>query len=61
MLLLMHLNEEKANYVLKELHERICGSHVTKASLAFKALGNGYFWLTMKADALDLVKRCDKC
>ena len=59
--LLIWLNEEEANYVLKELHEMISKSHVADASLTFKALRNRYFWLTMKVYALDLVKSCNKC
>ena len=54
--LLLCLNKEKANYVLKELHEGLCESHVTGTSLALKALWNGYSWLTMKALTLDLEK-----
>ena len=61
MLLLMCLDDEEVNYMLRELYEGICRSHVAGTSLACKTIRNGYFWLTMKADALDLVKRCDKC
>ena len=61
MSLLMCLNKEKASYVLKELHERIYGSHVTRASLTLKALRNGHFWPTMKANTLKLVRSYDQC
>ena len=47
---LMCINEEEANYVLRDLHEGICGSYVTGMSLALKALRNGYFWPIMKVD-----------
>ena len=60
MLLPMCLNGEEANYILRKLHEDICGSHVARTSSALKALRNEYFLSTMKADALDLVRRCDK-
>ena len=46
------LNEEELNYMLRELHDGICGSHVAKTTLALKALRNSYFWPTMKVDAL---------
>ena len=46
--------------MLRELYESIYESHVARTSLALKALWNGYFWPTLKANALDLVKRCDK-
>ena len=47
--------------MLRELHEGIYGSHVARPTLAIKDLRNDNFWPTMKANALDLVKRCDKC
>ena len=56
----MCLNEDGANCALRELHEGIYGSRVVGASLALKALKNGYFWPTMKAYAFELVKKCDK-
>ena len=59
--LLMCLNEEEAEYVLRDLHEGICGSHAIGSSIAFKASRNDYFLPTMKVDALNLVKGCDKC
>ena len=58
--LLMCLNKEEANYVLQEMHERICECHVVGTSIALKALRNGYFWPTIKANALNLI-RCNKC
>ena len=58
--LLMCLNEEEAEHVLRELHEGIYGSHARRISLALKALRNGYFWPTMKAGILNLVKSYDK-
>ena len=59
--LLMCLNEEELDYVARELHEWIYESHMAGMSLAFKTLKSGYFSPTMKADALDLVKRLEKC
>ena len=43
MSLLMCLNDEEVEYVLRELHEGIYGSYVGGTSLALKALRNGYF------------------
>ena len=59
--LLMFLNKGEADYVLRDLHEGICKIHAVGTSLTLKALKNKYFWLTKKADTLDLVRRCDKC
>ncbi|XP_075655047.1 uncharacterized protein LOC142625245 [Castanea sativa] len=54
-------NKEEANYVLREIHEGICGNHAGARSLTGKALGVGYYWPTLQKDAYDLVKACDKC
>ncbi|XP_056698721.1 uncharacterized protein [Spinacia oleracea] len=39
----------------------LCSSHIGGRALAEKALRTGYYWPTLKEDALNLVKRCDKC
>ena len=55
------LDPEEAAYVLKEIHEGICGSHLAGTSVALKAIRSGYYWPRMKQDALRLVQSCDKC
>ncbi|XP_075662964.1 uncharacterized protein LOC142632448 [Castanea sativa] len=40
------VNEEKAKYILEEIHEGICGDHAGPRSLVH---------------ARELVKKCDKC
>ncbi|XP_056695656.1 uncharacterized protein [Spinacia oleracea] len=52
---------EKGHEVLEDLHQGLCSSHIGGRALAEKALRTGYYWPTLKEDALDLVKRCDKC
>ncbi|GFZ01679.1 hypothetical protein Acr_15g0002880 [Actinidia rufa] len=59
--LLKCLRPEEAEYVLKEIHEGICGNHSGARSLAKKTIRQGYFWPTMERDATAYVKRCDKC
>ena len=54
-------SSEEANYVLRKIHEGICGNHVGARSLVGKALKAGYYWLTLQKDAHDLVRACDKC
>ncbi|KAL2462231.1 Gypsy retrotransposon integrase-like protein 1 [Abeliophyllum distichum] len=55
------LRPTEAKEVLFEIHARICSNHQGAATLAFKALRQGYYWPTMKKDARDLVKKCDAC
>ena len=57
--LLRYLNLEEANYVLREIHEGICG--LPGASIALKAIRLGYYWPRMKEEALQFVQSYDKC
>ena len=52
---------EDANYVLREVHERVCGNHIGARALAGKVLRQGYYWLTMLKDAIGLVRKCKVC
>uniref|UniRef100_A0A2N9G674 Uncharacterized protein n=1 Tax=Fagus sylvatica TaxID=28930 RepID=A0A2N9G674_FAGSY len=45
----------------REIHEGICGSHTGGRSLAHRALTQGYWWPYMQKDAVDYVRKCDKC
>ncbi|GFS37212.1 hypothetical protein Acr_00g0050680 [Actinidia rufa] len=59
--LLRCLRPEEAEYVLREIHESICGNHSGARSLAKKTIRQGYFWPTIERDAAAYIKRCDKC
>ena len=50
-----------ADYVLREVHEGICGNHIGARALAGKALRQGYYWPTMLRDAIELVRKCKIC
>ena len=55
------VDEEEAQYILAEIHQGICGDHAGLKSLVNKAIRIGYFWPTMQVDAMELVKKCDRC
>ena len=59
--LLRCVDDEEADYVLREIHEGICGNHSGARTLAFKALRQGYFWPTMHQDAKRMAKNCKTC
>ena len=52
---------EDTEYVLREVHEGICGNHIGARTLAGKVLRQGYYWPTMLKDATNLVRRCRIC
>ena len=58
---LKRVDNDEAKYILKEIHEGICGDHAGPRSLVSKVIRIDYFWPTMQVDAVELVKKCDKC
>ena len=50
-----------ADYVLREVHEGVCGNHIGARALAGKVLRQGYYWPTMLRDATNLVRKCKIC
>ena len=61
MLYLKCVDEEEAKYILEEIHEGVYRDHAGPRSLVSKVIKTGYFWPTMQVDAMELIKRCDKC
>ncbi|XP_074374255.1 uncharacterized protein LOC141714647 [Apium graveolens] len=59
--LLRCLNTKEQRQALEAVYEGICGEHLAGRSLAFKILRQGFFWSTLKADAINYAKRCVQC
>ena len=55
------VGKEDANYILREIHEGVCGNHIGARTLAGKTLRQGYYWPTMLKDAIELVRKCKVC
>ena len=55
------LGIEEVNYVMREVHEGICGNHSRSRSLVHKLVRVVFYWPTMQADAEAYVRACDKC
>ena len=53
--------KEDADYVLREVHEGVCGNHIRARALAGKVLRQGYYWPTMRRDVTELVRKCKVC
>jgi hypothetical protein len=55
------LAPKDANYVLREVHEGICGNHSGAKALVHKLTRAGYFWPSTLKDATNYVRACNKC
>ena len=47
--------------ILEEIHEGECGVQIEGRTLAAKALRTGYYWPTLRSNAIEMVRKCDKC
>ncbi|XP_055960363.1 uncharacterized protein LOC126668480 [Mercurialis annua] len=50
------LTAEEGEYVLREIHEGICGAHIAPRMLAKKAVLQGYYWPLMVRQAEEIKK-----
>ncbi|KAL0433557.1 UNVERIFIED_CONTAM: hypothetical protein Slati_2690000 [Sesamum latifolium] len=58
-MLLKCLDNELAEYMLKEIHGGSCGNHPGGRSLSQQITRQGYFWPTMVTDAMEFSKTCE--
>lgn len=56
-----YLSKEEGMMVLREAHGGGCSEHAEARSLARKVVRSGFYWPTMKEDAIDLVWKCVVC
>ncbi|XP_040995989.1 uncharacterized protein LOC121242153 [Juglans microcarpa x Juglans regia] len=59
--LLRCISFEKAQYVLAEVHERICSDNSRGKMLAGKVMRAEYYWPRALWDAKEYVRNCKKC
>ena len=55
------LNSSKAQEMIAEVHEGICGSHQGAKTLSRRILRAGFWWPTIEEDTMKYVRKCDKC
>ncbi|XP_076936841.1 uncharacterized protein LOC143604159 [Bidens hawaiensis] len=60
-LLLRCVDAEESNYVIREIHEGICGLHVGPRMVVAKIMNAGYYWPGMHMDAVKEIRKYDAC
>ncbi|RDX95323.1 Tf2-9, partial [Mucuna pruriens] len=55
--LLQCIESEEAQYVVKEVHERVRDTHIGGRALANKIARAGYYWSTLKNDCVEYVSK----
>ncbi|XP_022004513.1 uncharacterized protein LOC110902081 [Helianthus annuus] len=59
--LLRCVDPQDANYLIREIHEGICGIHAGPRMVVAKIMSAGYYWPGMHVDALKELRKCDSC
>ncbi|XP_022041872.1 uncharacterized protein LOC110944520 [Helianthus annuus] len=59
--LLRCVDPQDANYLIREIHEGICGIHAGPRMVVAKIMNAGYYWPGMHVDALKELRKCDSC
>ncbi|KAJ0801733.1 putative ribonuclease H domain, integrase zinc-binding domain-containing protein [Helianthus annuus] len=59
--LLRYVDPQDANYLIREIHEGICGIHAGPCMVVAKIMNVGYYWPGMHVDALKELRKCDSC
>ncbi|XP_076955837.1 uncharacterized protein LOC143630812 [Bidens hawaiensis] len=59
--LLRYVDAEDANYLIREVHEGICGLHAGPCMVVVKLMNAGYYWSGMHLDAVHEIRKCDSC
>ncbi|XP_076937506.1 uncharacterized protein LOC143605174 [Bidens hawaiensis] len=59
--LLRCVDAEDTNYLIREVHEGICGLHAGPRMVVAKLMNVGYYWPGMHLDVVHEIKKCDSC
>ena len=60
-ILLRCVNSSKANKIVEEIHDGVCGTHANGHKMAKQVMKAGYYWLTLENDCIMYARKCHKC
>ncbi|KAJ9542340.1 LOW QUALITY PROTEIN: hypothetical protein OSB04_028846 [Centaurea solstitialis] len=55
------INKMQIDLILQEMHDGECGNHAGGRSLANRISRQGYYWPTLREDAIRYVRHCNAC
>ncbi|XP_021995320.1 uncharacterized protein LOC110892465 [Helianthus annuus] len=59
--LLRCVNPKDANYLIREVHEGICGNHAGPRMVVAQVMNVGYYWPGMHLVAVKVLRKCSGC
>jgi hypothetical protein len=55
------ISREEGIELLEDVHKGVCGSDSSWRSIVGKVFRHGFYWSTMKDDAMEVMKKCRDC
>jgi hypothetical protein len=55
------ISKDEGSQLLWDIHSRVCGVHSSWRSIVGKAFRHGFYWLTAKDDAMEIITKCKEC
>jgi hypothetical protein len=55
------ISREEGIELLEDVHKSVCGSHTSWCLIVGKASMHGFYWLTVKDDTMEVIKKCRDC
>jgi hypothetical protein len=52
---------DEARILVNEIHEGMCGIHVSPRAVVAKIINAGYYWPDMHLTALEEIRKCQSC
>ncbi|XP_021975373.1 uncharacterized protein LOC110870505 [Helianthus annuus] len=59
--LLRCVDKHDAQYLVREIHEGLCGTHAGPRMVVAKIMSAGYYWPGMHLDAVETLRKCASC
>ncbi|XP_022040750.1 protein NYNRIN-like [Helianthus annuus] len=59
--LLRCVDKTDAQYLVREIHEGLCGIHAGPRMVVAKIMSAGYYWPGMHIDAVEILRKCTAC
>ena len=60
-ILLRCVDINEAKKIVHEIHEGVCGTHISGHVMARHIMRIGYYWMTLENDCINYVRKCHKC
>ena len=60
-ILLRCVDAHETKKIVREIHEGVCGTHASGHMMAKQIMRAEYYWMTLKNDCIDYIRKCHKC